>query len=162
MHKFPITKQGFKKLEEELRSLKHKDRPQIIEAIAIARDQGDLSENAEYHAAREKQGFIEGRISELEDKISRAEVIDNSNSSSNFVLFGATVDLIDEDTEEKKSFTIVGEYETDISKGLISTSSPLGKALISKQIGDIIEVVTPRGVINYEILKIEYHDIKID
>jgi transcription elongation factor GreA len=161
MNKFPITKQGFKKLEEELKNLKLKERPEIIQAISIARDQGDLSENAEYHAAREKQSFIEGRITELEDKLSRAEIIETNNLSSDSILFGATVHLIDEDTEEKKVFTIVGEYETDISKGLISTASPLGKALISRKVSDIIEVVTPKGTVNYEILKIEYKDIEI-
>jgi transcription elongation factor GreA len=162
MNKFPITQKGLIKLEEELRTLKHKDRPEIIQAISVARDQGDLSENAEYHAAREKQSFIEGRISELEDKASRAEVIEIEHlSGSNTILFGATVYLVDEDTEEKKKFTIVGEYETDISKGLISTASPLGRALISKQVGDIIEVVTPRGTVNYEVLQIEYKDIEI-
>jgi len=141
--------------------LKYNDRPEIIKAISIARDQGDLSENAEYHAAREKQGFIEGRILELEDKLSRAEVIDNSKSESTSVMFGATVHLLDDDTVEKKIYTIVGEYETNIAKGLISTSSPLGRALLSKQVDDIIEVNTPNGDRGYEILKIEYKEIEI-
>ncbi len=161
MNKFPITKPGYKKLEDELRHLKQHERPEIIQAIATARDQGDLSENAEYHAAREKQGFIEGRISELEDKLSRAEIIDVSEISSDAVVFGATVSVMNEDTEEKKILTIVGEYEADISRGLISTASPLGNALIGKRVGDIIEVVTPKGEVAYEILKIEYKDIQI-
>lgn len=158
--KFPITKQGFEKLEEELKYLKHHERPRITQAIATARDQGDLSENAEYHAAREQQSLIEGRILDLEDKKSRAEVIEIKNFNDT-VVFGATVHLLDEDTAQKSIFTVVGEYESDISRGLISTASPLGRALISKRVGDIIEVVTPRGDVGYEILKIEHKDILI-
>jgi transcription elongation factor GreA len=156
--KFPITKQGFQKLEEELKYLKHQERPRITKAIATARDQGDLSENAEYHAAREQQSLIEGRILDLEDKKSRAEVIEIKNFKNDMIVFGATVHLVDEDTGQKRVFTVVGEYESDISKGLISTASPLGKALIGKKVGDIIEVVTPKGDIGYEILKIEHRD----
>ncbi len=158
--KFPITKQGFEKLEEELKYLKHQERPRITQAIATARDQGDLSENAEYHAAREQQSLIEGRILDLEDKKSRAEVIEIKNFNDT-VVFGATVHLLDENTAQKSIFTVVGEYESDISRGLISTASPLGRALISKRVGDIIEVVTPRGDVGYEILKIEHKDILI-
>lgn len=159
MNKFPITKAGLAKLEEELKHLKHKERPEVIQAIAIAREQGDLSENAEYTAAREKQSFIEARIEDLEAKASRAEVIETSNSTQ--VCFGATVYLMDDDTKNKMTYTIVGEYEANISKGLISIISPLGRALIGKQVGDIIEVVTPKGILGYEILKLEYEDIKI-
>ena len=159
MNKFPITKAGLAKLEEELKHLKHKDRPEVIQAIAIAREQGDLSENAEYTAAREKQSFIEARIEDLEAKASRAEVIETSSSAQ--VCFGATVYLMDDDTKNKMTYTIVGEYEANISKGLISIISPLGRALIGKQVGDIIEVVTPKGILGYEILKLEYEDIKL-
>jgi transcription elongation factor GreA len=148
-------------MENELRQLKNQDRPEIIQAIATARDQGDLSENAEYHAAREKQSFIEGRILELEAKLSRAEIIHNAGSTHHSIMFGATVHLTDEDTKEKKVYTIVGEYETDIAKGLISTASPLGRALINKRVNDIIEVTTPNGDKGYEILRIEYQNIEI-
>lgn len=160
MNKFPITHQGAKKMEEELKHLKHM-RPEVIQAIATAREQGDLSENAEYHAAREKQGFIEGRIAELEDKISRADIIELTNLSNDSITFGATVELLDEDTNEKKKFAIVGEYESDISKGLISNVSPLAEELIGKSVGDIVEVTTPKGLVSYEILSIEYKEINI-
>jgi len=160
MNKFPITHQGAKKMEEELKQLKHM-RPEVIQAIATAREQGDLSENAEYHAAREKQGFIEGRIAELEDKISRADIIDFANLTNDTITFGATVELLDEDTNEKKKFAIVGEYESDISKGLISNISPLAEELIGKSVGDIIEVTTPKGLVSYEVLSIEYKEINI-
>ncbi|AVP87407.1 transcription elongation factor GreA [Candidatus Phycorickettsia trachydisci] len=160
MNKFPITHQGAKKMEEELKQLKHM-RPEVIQAIATAREQGDLSENAEYHAAREKQGFIEGRIAELENKISRADIIDFTNLHHDTVTFGATVELLDEDTNEKKSFSIVGEYESDISKGLISNVSPLAEELIGKRVGDIVEVNTPRGLVSYEILSIQYKELNI-
>lgn len=160
MNKFPITPQGAKKMEEELKHLKHM-RPEVIQAIATARDQGDLSENAEYHAAREKQGFIEGRIAELEDKISRADIIELTNLFNDTITFGATVELLDEDTNEKRKFSIVGEYESDISKGLISNVSPLAEELISKSVGDIVEVTTPKGLVSYKILSIEYKEINI-
>jgi transcription elongation factor GreA len=161
MQKFPMTKSGLQKLEAELKLLKYTERPEIIKAISFARDHGDLSENAEYHAAREKQAFVEGRILELESKLSRAEVIETAGRDLQTVTFGATVHVENQDTEEKKIYTVVSEYETDLSKGLISTSSPVGKALITKKVGDIIEVSTPKGLIAYEILKIEYKDIEI-
>ncbi len=156
-----MTKSGLQKLEAELKLLKYTERPEIIKAISFARDHGDLSENAEYHAAREKQAFVEGRILELESKLSRAEVIETAGRDLQTVTFGATVHVENQDTEEKKIYTVVSEYETDLSKGLISTSSPVGKALITKKVGDIIEVSTPKGLIAYEILKIEYKDIEI-
>lgn len=162
MVKFPITQKGYEKLEREIKQLKYTDRPAIIEAIATAREFGDLSENAEYHAAREKQGFIEGRISDLEDKFSRAEIIDSSKLSADSVKFGATVKLIDDDTEEECIYHIVGEYEADISKSRISTQSPLAKALIGKSVGDIVEVSTPKGSKVYEILEISFQELELD
>lgn len=162
MDKFPITQQGYEKLEKEIKQLKYVERPAIIEAIATAREFGDLSENAEYHAAREKQGFIEGRILDLEGKFSRAEIIDTSKLSADSVKFGATVKLIDDDTEEESTYHIVGEYEADISKKTISTQSPLAKALIGKSIGDIVEVTTPKGGKAYEIVEISFQKFKLD
>lgn len=162
MDKFPITQQGYEKLEKEIKQLKYVERPAIIEAIATAREFGDLSENAEYHAAREKQGFIEGRILDLEGKFSRAEIIDTSKLSADSVKFGATVKLIDDDTEEESTYHIVGEYEADISKKRISTKSPLAKALIGKSIGDIVEVTTPKGGKAYEIVEISFQKFKLD
>lgn len=162
MDKFPITQQGYEKLEKEIKQLKYVERPAIIEAIATAREFGDLSENAEYHAAREKQGFIEGRILDLEGKFSRAEIIDTSKLSADSVKFGATVKLIDDDTEEESTYHIVGEYEADISKKRISTQSPLAKALIGKSIGDIVEVTTPKGGKAYEIVEISFQKFKLD
>ena len=161
MNKFLITDKGLEKLQIELKNLKHHQRPSIIEAISVARDQGDLSENAEYHAAREKQSFIEARIADLEDKFSRAHVMDAKTLNFAIVHFGATVQLQDDDSGQQKIYTIVGEYEADIAKSLISITSPLGRALISKQVGDIIEVVTPKGLLGYQILKIEYNQIDI-
>lgn len=160
MERFPITEQGYKKLSEELKLLKSVERPAVVQAIAQARELGDLSENAEYHAAREKQGFIEGKILDLSDKISRAEVIDITKLSSNTIKFGATVELIDENTEEDFTYTIVGDYEADIAKGLISISSPIARALIGKAVGDTADVVTPKAIKNYEVTKISYADIK--
>ena len=162
MDKFPITQQGYDKLEQEIKQLKHVERPAIIEAIATAREFGDLSENAEYHAAREKQSFIEGRILDLEDKFSRAEIIDTSKLSTDSVKFGATVKVIDDDTEEESTYHIVGEYEADITKKRISTKSPLAKALIGKSIGDIVEVTTPKGVKAFEIVEISFQNFKLD
>jgi transcription elongation factor GreA len=156
MEKFPITAKGYAKLAEEIKHFKLVERPQIIKAIASARELGDLSENAEYHAAREKQGFIEGKIIDLEDKTARAEVIDISKLSGNIVRFGARVQLIDEDTEESFSYTILGDYEADISMGIISVSSPIAKALIGKTQGESVDVVTPKATKSYEILKVEY------
>lgn len=158
MERFPITEKGHKKLLEEIKILKTVERPAVIQAIAEARELGDLSENAEYHAAREKQGFIEGRIIDLEDKSARAEVIDTSKFSGPKIKFGATVDLIDEETDDKFHYIIVGDYEADISKKLISLSSPIAKALIGKQEGESVEVVTPKGIKTYEIVKVRYLD----
>ncbi len=162
MDKFPITQQGYEKLEKEIKQLKYVERPAIIEAIATAREFGDLSENAEYHAAREKQSFIEGRILDLEGKFSRSEIIDTSKLSADSVKFGATVKLIDDDTEEESTYHIVGEYEADISKKRISTQSPLAKALIGKSIGDIVEVATPKGGKAYEIVEISFQKFELD
>lgn len=155
MDKIPMTPTGAQSLERELGVLKSKERPAIIRAIAEAREHGDLSENAEYHAAREKQGFIEGRIKELESLLSRAEVIDPSKLSGS-VKFGAHVKLIDEDTEEQRSYQIVGEAEADIERGLLNIRSPLARALIGKDQGDSVEVTTPGGQRSYEIVEIRY------
>jgi transcription elongation factor GreA len=151
-----MTSEGYISLQEELKRLKSVDRPAIIRAIAEARDHGDLSENAEYHAARERQGFIEGRVMELEDKIARAEVIDVSKLSGSVVKFGATVTLADEETEEEQKFQIVGEDEADVSQGLLSVTSPLARALIGKQIGESVEVSTPRGAKSYEVVTVGF------
>ncbi|MBY0428444.1 MAG: transcription elongation factor GreA [Alphaproteobacteria bacterium] len=157
MEKIPMTRGGYDRLGEELKELKSIQRPAVIKAIAEAREQGDLSENAEYHAAREKQSFIEGRIGELEDKISRAEVIDVSLLVNNKdIKFGATVSLIDEDTEEKVSYQLVGVDEADIKKGLLSITSPLGRALINKKAKDSVEINTPGGTKVYEVVKVIY------
>jgi transcription elongation factor GreA len=156
MNKVPMTEQGYQNLQEELKRLKSTDRPAIIKAIAEAREHGDLSENAEYHAARERQGFIEGRVMELEDKIARAEVIDVSKLSGSVVKFGATVRLADEETEEKQTFQIVGEDEADVTKGRLSVTSPLARALIGKAKGDSVEVSTPRGSKTYEVVKVTF------
>lgn len=161
MNKFPITQKGVEKLEAELKRLKYEERPAVILDISTAREFGDLSENAEYHAAREKQSFIEGRILELEDKLARAEVIDLSKVSGDTIKFGATVKVLDEDTEEEATYIIVGEYEADITKNLISTASPISKALIGKKVGDVIEVKTPKGGKGYEILEIKYQDFDL-
>jgi len=149
-----MTEPGFIRLQEELRRLKSVDRPAVIRAIAEAREHGDLSENAEYHAARERQSFIEGRVLELEDKIARAEVIDVSKLSGTAVKFGATVVLADEETDEETKYQIVGEDEADIKLGLLSVTSPLGRALIGKQVNESVEVTTPRGAKSYEIVKV--------
>ena len=153
--KMPITAGGLGKLEQELRKLKHEDRPNVIEAISEARAHGDLSENAEYHAAREKQSFIEGRIKELEDKISRAEVIDISKLSGDTVKFGATVEIVDED-DNTVTYQIVGVEEADLNQCRISVTSPLSKALIGKEVGDVVEVAAPGGSKSYEIEKVTY------
>ena len=156
MEKIPMTAGGNMKLQEELKRLKSEERPAVIKAIAEAREHGDLSENAEYHAAREKQSFIEGRILELEGTISRADVIDPKKLSGNTVKFGATVTLIDEDTEEEKRYQIVGEVEADIESGKLNLNSPLARALISKETGETVEVMTPGGGRCYEIMKVEF------
>ena len=151
-----MTASGLKVLEDELNRLKNVDRHEIIKHIAEARAHGDLSENAEYHAAKEKQSFIEGRVMELEDLIGRADVIDVSKLSGTSVKFGATVTLADEDTDEKKKYQIVGDHEADIKKGRISISSPIARALIGKRKGDSVEVAAPGGARSYEILKVEF------
>ena len=154
--KFPMTKDGLKKLKDELEHLKITERPDVINAIAEAREHGDLSENAEYHAAREKQSFIEGRISELENKILRANVIDTSNLDSSKVVFGATVEVTDINNEKKFTYRIVGTDEADIEKNLISISAPLCKAMMNKKVDDIIEVNTPSGNKEYIINSIKF------
>lgn len=156
MNKIPITAEGYARLEEELKHLKAVERPAIIRAIAEAREHGDLSENAEYHAARERQSFIEGRVMELEDKISRAEIIDVSKLTGKQVKFGATVTLIDEDTEEEAIYQIVGEDEADIKAHRLAVTAPLARALIGKGVGDNVEVTTPGGSKSYEIAKVRF------
>ena len=156
MQKFPMTAPGLLRLEEELRTLKTVERPAIIRAIAEARTHGDLSENAEYHAARERQSFIEGRLADLEDRITRAEVIDVSKLSGSVIKFGATVTLADEETDEEQTFRIVGEDEADIKNGRLSVTSPLARALIGKGKGDTVEVSTPRGNKAYEIVTVAF------
>ena len=154
--KIPMTKKGYQKLSEELKKLKFEDRPAIIAAIEEARGHGDLSENAEYHSAREQQSFIEGRIQDLEGALSHAQVVDTAELSGDKILFGATVDISDCDTEAKSTYQIVGQYEANLEKGLISFVSPLAKALIGKQLGDIVEVKTPKGDKAYEVLAVRY------
>jgi len=156
MDKFPMTAGGHLALEEELKRRQQIERPRIIQAIAEARSHGDLSENAEYHAAKEAQSLNEGRIAELEDKLSRAEVIDVSKLSGTTIMFGATVTLVDEDTEEKKIYQIVGESEADVKAGRVSITSPTARALIGKKIGDLVEVNTPGGGKSYEILNVAF------
>ena len=159
MEKIPFTPQGLEAIKEELAHLKGHERQAVINAIAEAREHGDLSENAEYHAAREKQSFIEGRITELEDVTSRAEVIDADKLSGDKVTFGTTVEVADEDTDEESTYHIVGPYEADINRGLVSTSSPIARGLIGKSVGDSAEVHTPGGVKSYEILSIDLFDM---
>jgi transcription elongation factor GreA len=154
--KVPMTVGGHARLEDELRELKGVERPSIIKAIAEAREHGDLSENAEYHAARERQSFVEGRIQELEDKLGRAEVIDVSKLSGDTVMFGVTVTLIDDETEEKAVYQIVGEDEADIKSGRLSITAPLARALIGKKKGAMVEVNTPKGLKTYEVEKVEF------
>lgn len=156
MEKIPLTKNGYGRLEEELRKLKADDRPNIIKAISEARELGDLSENAEYHSAREKQSFIEGRIKELEAIISLAEVIDVSKLNGP-IKFGAKTTLFLEETEKEVEYQIVGEAEADLEKGLLNINSPLARALRGKEEGDEVEVNTPGGTKHYEIIKIEYN-----
>ena len=156
MDQVPMTDNSYNLLEEELKTLKSEDRPNVIKAIAEAREHGDLSENAEYHAAKEQQSFIEGRILEIEDKLRRAEVINPSLIKSDKIIFGATIDLFDENSNSEITFKIVGVDETNVEKGLISVSSPVARSLMGKSVGDIAEVNTPGGKTVYEILKIEY------
>jgi transcription elongation factor GreA len=151
-----MTAGGYTRLEEELKHLKVTERPAVIKAIEEARAHGDLSENAEYHAAKEKQGFIEGRVQELEDKIGRAEVIDPAQLSGSKIKFGATVCVADEDTDEESTYQIVGTDESDIKSGLLSVSSPLARALISKEVGDTISVEAPGGARGYEVVSVEF------
>lgn len=154
--KVPMTKLGFEKLEDELRKLKNVERHAIVKAIGEAREHGDLSENAEYHAARERQSFVEGRILELEAKISRAEIIDATLITGTVIKFGATVTLIDADTEEEIKYQVVGDDESNVKLGLLSVSSPLARALINKTIGDMVELTTPKGAKSYEVTKVLY------
>ncbi len=154
MDRVPMTVEGFAKMEAELHRLKAQERPRIIAAIAEARAHGDLSENAEYHAAKEAQGMNEARVAELEDKLSRAEVIDPTKMSGDTVKFGATVRLEDEDTEDEVTYKIVGELEANVKEGRVSITSPIARALISKSVGDSVEVVTPKGAKSYEILEV--------
>jgi transcription elongation factor GreA len=156
MNKIPMTADGYNRLREELKRLKTIDRPAIIRAIAEARTHGDLAENAEYHAARDRQSFIEGRVMELEDKVARAEVIDVSKLSGSIVKFGAKVTLADEETDEEQTFQIVGEDESDIKAGRLSVTSPLARALIGKGKGESVEVTTPRGPKSYEIVTVAF------
>jgi transcription elongation factor GreA len=161
MDKFPISTEGFKKIEAEIKTLKTVERPNVIKAISEARAHGDLKENAEYHAARDKQSFIEGRIQELEDKVARSEVIDISSLSGTTIKFGATVTLVDEDTEEETTYQIVGEYEADISKNRIAITAPIARALIGKTVGDSVEVRAPGGSRQYEILEVDYKPLDL-
>lgn len=156
MEKIPMTASGYDALEEELKRRKSSDRRNIIQAIAEARAHGDLSENAEYHAAKESQGLNESRIADLEEKMGRAEVIDISKLSGNRVMFGATLTLVDEDTDEERLYQIVGESEADVKLGKISITSPIARALINKTVGDTVEVNTPGGGRAYEILKVQF------
>jgi transcription elongation factor GreA len=156
MERVPMTVEGFRTLEAELQRLKSEERPRIIQAIAEARSHGDLSENAEYHAAKEQQGFNEARVADLEDRLGRADVIDTSKLSGDTVKFGATVTLVDEDTDEKVKYKIVGDAEASVKDGKISISSPIARALIGKSKGESAEVTTPKGARSYEILKLEW------
>lgn len=151
-----MTRSGFDKIEEELKRLKTVERPAVIKALEEARAHGDLSENAEYHAAKERQAFIESRAADLENKLSRAQVIDTTSLSGNTVKFGATVTVVDEDDDEEMSFQIVGEEEADIKQQRLSVKSPLARALIGKQVGEEVEVTTPGGSKLYELIKIQY------
>ena len=152
----PMTADGYRRLEAELKKLKFEDRPAVIRAISEAREHGDLSENAEYHAARERQGFIEGRMREIEDKIGRADVIDVSKLSGDTVTFGATVTLVDEDTDIERTWQIVGADESDVERGRLSIAAPVARAIMNRGVGDSVTVETPQGARSYEILSIEF------
>jgi len=156
MEKVPVTKAGYDRLNAELKELKENERPAVIKAIAEAREHGDLSENAEYHAARERQSFVEGRIQELEGLVSRADVIDPTKIGGDTIKFGATIEIVDEDTDEEKTYQIVGESEADIDSGKLNMRAPLARALIGKEVGDSVEVNTPGGGKSYEILNIKF------
>lgn len=156
MEKFQITIEGYQRLKGEIHNLKNVERPNIIKQIAAARELGDLKENAEYHSAKDKQGFIEAQIGDLEDKFLRAEVIDVSKLSGDKVRFGATVKLEDLNSDKKVAYKIVSEFEANIDEGLISNSSPVARALIGKEVGDEVEIQTPGGIMNYEVLEIKF------
>jgi transcription elongation factor GreA len=155
----PITKKGYETLKAELDRLRKVERPKVIEAIAEARSHGDLSENAEYEAAKERQGFIETRIGELERKLADARIIDTSNLCSETVVFGATVVVIEQSAQQKKQYTLVGQDEADLKDGKISVQSPVGKALIGKRVGDLVEVTTPAKVVEYEVVEIRFEEL---
>lgn len=156
MERYPITKDGYEKMVAEHKQLKNVERPEVIQQIATAREYGDLKENAEYKAAREKQGFIEGQIQNLEGRISRAEIIDPKGLSGDTVVFGATVTLEDIETEVTKKYQIVGDYEADIDTGKIAHNSPIARGVIGKEVGDVAEIQTPKALVEYEIMKIEF------
>ena len=156
LDKVPMTFDGHKAMLDEIKHLKSVERPRIIKAITEARSHGDLSENAEYHAAKDQQGWIEARVAELEDKVSRADVIDVTKLSGDTVKFGAHISLVDEDTDEQSVYQIVGEFEADVKKGKISITSPIARAIIGKKKGDSVEVMTPGGGKSYEVRKIRY------
>lgn len=156
IQKIPMTARGYADLEAELKRLKSIERPAVIKALSEAREHGDLSENAEYHAARERQSFVEGRVMELEDKLSRAEVIDVSKLGGDQVKFGATVTLADEETDEESTYQIVGPDESDVNEGRLSITSPLARALIGKSVGDSVEVTTPSGSKSYEVIAVAF------
>jgi transcription elongation factor GreA len=161
MEKFPITKNGFVKMQNHLKHLKQVERPLITSAIASARELGDLSENAEYHAAREKQSFVESKIKDLDDKIARSEIIDIEKLSGDRIQFGATVELVNIENDEELVYIITGEYESNIAKRMISISSPIAKGLIGKVVGDIIEIHTPGGKKSLEVISINYKNFDI-
>lgn len=156
MEMFPVTKNGHIALEAELKDLKSVQRPAVIEAIAVAREHGDLKENAEYHAAREQQSFVEGRIQELEAVISKAQIIDPSTLSGKTIKFGATIALVDEDTDEEVTYQIVGDYEANTDEGKIAISAPIARGLIGKSEGDTVNIRTPKGQKSYEVLDVKY------
>jgi transcription elongation factor GreA len=156
MQKVPMTAAGYQRLQEELKHLKQVERPAVIRAIAEAREHGDLSENAEYHAARERQSFIEGRVLEIEDRLSRADIIDVTKLSGESVKFGATVTLADEDTDEESTYQLVGQDEADVKEGRLSITAPLSRSLIGKSVGDVVEVTTPNGSKSFEIIQVQY------
>jgi transcription elongation factor GreA len=156
MEKVPMTAEGYHALDDELKRLKTVERPNVVAAIAEARAHGDLSENAEYHAAKDRQGWIEGQIAEIEDRMARAQVIDVSKLSGKQIKFGATVSVVDEDTDEEARYQIVGEHEADVKSGKVSITSPIARAMIGKEMGDTVEVNTPSGVKAYEITKVEW------
>ncbi len=156
MEKIQITKEGYERLRSELNQLKNIERPNIIQAIATARELGDLRENAEYHSAKDKQGFIEAQINDFEDKIARAEIIDVSQLSGNKIKFGATIELENLDNGKKVKYKIVSEYEADIDHGLISSTSPVARALLNKEIGDEVEIKVPSGITNYEVISVKF------